>query len=155
MSTTFSSRFQRLKDLLNTLSQMPDHELTLTPLDSSQTAPLTNGLPPGHLRILTEIGEICLSHRDYLVIESYLPCPLAASPFYSFESDSFKDFEHFLIYAHDVDGRCYGYDTRTQPFDSYEWDFHGCEPSPMQDLDAFSVMEEAIVSHLSWLGLSR
>jgi hypothetical protein len=148
MSTIDSSRFQSLKDILKTISQIPEYKLEITPLTASQIASLTNSLPPDDLAMFTEVGEVSLSYNDCLVIESYLPCPLSASPFYSFEPDSVDNFEHLLIFAHDVDGLCHGYDTRTHPFTYCAWDFHYCELWDIEDLGALAVVEKAIVSDL-------
>jgi hypothetical protein len=144
-------RVKRLKDLLNITAKNPDFNLSVTPLTSAQVALLADGLPSDHLTLLKEIGQFCLSCGSCLIIDTYIPCRLAESPFFSFDLNSFENFESYLIYAHDVDGMCYGYDTRSKPFGSCAWDYfyNAAEKSH----GVFHVIERAIAPDLEKLGV--
>lgn len=139
-----------LKDLLNTASKNPNFNLSITPLTSAQVALLAVGLPPDHLTLLKEVGQFCLSCGDCLIIDTYIPCRLAESPFYTFDPNSFENFESYLIYANDVDGMCYGYDTRSSPFVSWAWDCFSTAAEKTQESDAMQVIANVIASYLEY-----
>lgn len=148
MNTTGTHPSKQIRDLLLEVSEMPDHLLSVKPLKPSEISQIAHGLPPEDLAFLTEIGEICVSHRDCLVIESYLPCRLYDSPFYSFKEESLHHFKDLLIYAHDVDGKCYGYDTSSIPFGSCCWDFSFGGTSPIPEHGVSEVITKALTAHL-------
>lgn len=139
-----------LKDLLNTASKNPKFDLSTTPLTSAQVALLAVGLPPDHLTLLKEFGQFCLSCGDCLIVDTYIPCRLAESPFFEFDTNSFEDFESYLIYANDVDGTCYGYDTRSKPFVSCAWDCFHTAAQKTQESDAMQVIANIIAESLEY-----
>ena len=129
MADAISFRISRLKAVLSVAARSPDFTVSVRPVPINQLGAFGAGrLPYSHFRLLADIGEICVGRLGYLVIDSYIPCPLARSPFYEFHPSQCEKFETLWIYAHDVDGRCHGYDSGTSLLKSCSWDFHYCTP---------------------------
>jgi hypothetical protein len=145
------SGIQRLRNLLVMISQMPNCNLKVTPLTEDQLTHLDKRLPPDQLELLKQIGEIDIG-GGCLLLDTFIPRRVADDPNRLFEMDENKEAEHFLIYARDGHGDCFGYDTRTLPYESYRWDFCAFHPEKTEEAGALQLIENIVAVLLEWLG---
>ena len=142
----FSARIDRLKAEIAKLSLEGRWDLKITPVTESALAGLNQRIPQVHLDTLRALGEISMSSNGCGHIELFIPSSLNQGGFYEFSKQEFPEYEHFIHFAHNVEGICFGYDLRTSPLEIKAWDFQGCCPWPSGYATYLDLVEEYILT---------
>jgi hypothetical protein len=143
---SFSARIEKVKAEIARLSLGGSWDLKINPVSESAFSSLNPRIPQHHLDTLRELGEVSMSSNGCGHIELFIPAPLNEDGFYNFSKEEFSDYEHFVHFAHNVEGVCFGYDLRTSPLEIKAWDFQGCSPWPSGYATYLDLVEEYILT---------